>query len=381
MGIEIINDHKARLVVYRGSDLAGKPIRYKKTVEYTSKRDLNRQYRLFETEVDNNKALRGSVTLSDIINDYIDARKSAGARETTLRGYRVVRERIAETLGDPKAKNVKPMDIDRWIRKLTEDKNYSPKTVRNTVSLLSSAYNRAVRLGELDRNPCERVELPKKERKEPITLDIETFIPFCSALDTEFDAEPDRVCAIELALFCGLRMSEILGLTVDNIGDGIITVNKSRHRVNTGDEIKDIVSDTKTKESARTIAIPDRLKDHLAQLRKRHLELWIRMPGLERSNFVILDYDGSPIHSNQVSWYLMRLEERHNLPAVTPHKLRHTHASLARYLGYDILDISSQLGHAEKSTTLDIYTHLFQDASASSRGIAHGIDELLSAQS
>jgi len=44
------------------------------------------------------------------------------------------------------------------------------------------------------------------------------------------------------------------------------------------------------------------------------------------------------------------------------HALRHTQASLLRHSGVDLAVVSKRLGHTKISTTLNIYTHLFQDA-------------------
>jgi hypothetical protein len=64
------------------------------------------------------------------------------------------------------------------------------------------------------------------------------------------------------------------------------------------------------------------------------------------------------------------MEEDNDLPHVTVHGLRHTFASLLNSSGVDIARISRELGHSNIGTTMNIYTHVFGDVSASSRGIA-----------
>lgn len=53
------------------------------------------------------------------------------------------------------------------------------------------------------------------------------------------------------------------------------------------------------------------------------------------------------------------------------HGLRHTHTSLLAYLNTDKLSISKRLGHSQLSTTLNIYTHLFEE---SDKQIANSLD-------
>jgi integrase len=61
------------------------------------------------------------------------------------------------------------------------------------------------------------------------------------------------------------------------------------------------------------------------------------------------------------------------LPKVTFHGLRHTHASMFIAAGVDVLTISRRLGHSKPSTTLDVYGHLFKGADAAA---ANAIDAI-----
>lgn len=72
-----------------------------------------------------------------------------------------------------------------------------------------------------------------------------------------------------------------------------------------------------------------------------------------------------------------RLEQKHGLPNVTMHGLKHTYASLLHAQGVDMANISAELGHSSLSTTMNIYTHIFQSASNASRGIANTVNEFV----
>ena len=63
---------------------------------------------------------------------------------------------------------------------------------------------------------------------------------------------------------------------------------------------------------------------------------------------------------------------------MSPHGLRHTYASMLNAGGRNLTEISGQLGHSQQSTTLNMYTHLFKEASAASRSIADDLDALVS---
>ena len=61
----------------------------------------------------------------------------------------------------------------------------------------------------------------------------------------------------------------------------------------------------------------------------------------------------------------------HGLPDVTLHGLRHTFATMLNASGeFDIAEISAALGHSSIGTTINIYTHLFDEASNSARRVS-----------
>lgn len=67
--------------------------------------------------------------------------------------------------------------------------------------------------------------------------------------------------------------------------------------------------------------------------------------------------DGSPIHPDAVGIWLKRFAKRYGLRPVTPHKLRHTYATLQIFYGTDIRTVAGCMGHSTPATTLNIYSH------------------------
>jgi len=71
---------------------------------------------------------------------------------------------------------------------------------------------------------------------------------------------------------------------------------------------------------------------------------------------------GKPIFPQTPTKYLKSFGIRYGIKNLHPHALRHTAASIAVTHGADIAGVSAKLGHAEKSTTLNMYTHADQEA-------------------
>ena len=374
MGIEYRSKDKCRLVVYAGTDAYGKPKRFIRTVTYTSKRNAEKQYRLFEAEVMDGLTLETRSRISEMIDDYIASRKRKGRRSTTIHGYEVIKQRVIDTLGDPIACKVTRKMIDDWISNLYE--TYSAKTIRNTVGFLSSCYERYVDLEQVDRNPCKHADVPDKPARAHIILNMEDIKPFYDALCEEWDHQPDFVVAIELMLFCGLRRSEVLGLRPCCIDMINRTVHIDNARCRIGSE--SFMEGTKTTGSNRVLSLPATVFRDICELISLHEENARRDKNLPAPEYLILGDWGEPVHPSVLYAKLKRFEKKYSLPDVNLHGLRHTYASMLKYLGRDLTEISPQLGHTQQSTTLNIYTHLFQSASVSSRSIADDLDRLIS---
>ena len=68
------------------------------------------------------------------------------------------------------------------------------------------------------------------------------------------------------------------------------------------------------------------------------------------------------MHPDSVTDYLKKLSKRYGLPHLNPHAFRHTMASMLYYNGVDSVSISKRLGHAQVSTTSNIYAHVIESA-------------------
>ncbi len=72
--------------------------------------------------------------------------------------------------------------------------------------------------------------------------------------------------------------------------------------------------------------------------------------------------NGKPMHPDSLTDWLAKFSKRHNLPHINPHAFRHTMASILYFNGADSVSISKRLGHAQASTTSNIYAHVMEEA-------------------
>lgn len=353
--IEELGKNKYRFRVSVGSGAKRKV--YTRTIEHSGgKKALQEKYQEFEREC--RKAPLSDGTLEDIIKSYIESKRVQGLAPTTIRGYEICLERISSDLRCEKAQKVSPIQIEDYIS-LRADK-YAPKTICNDIKLISAAYERAIKLGLLNNNPCSRVTLPKQTQKEIQTLSEKEIVTLLEKLEEE---RLDLKVGYLLCLFCGLRRSEVLGLKESDIDFDrkCINIHQTRHSVNG----KASVQDTKTVKSRRTLAVPDFLLEDIKELIEKHHDY-----PYECSDYLICTAWGEPIHPDTFSVTL----KRSIMPNITVHGLRHTFATMLNAQGFDIARISAELGHSNIHTTLVRYTHVFGGASASSKGIADEIN-------
>ena len=72
--------------------------------------------------------------------------------------------------------------------------------------------------------------------------------------------------------------------------------------------------------------------------------------------------DGKPIHPDSVTVWMSKFSIRRGVPHINPHAFRHTMASILYFNSADSVSISKRLGHAQVSTTANIYAHVMESA-------------------
>lgn len=370
MAIQYLSRTKAKLIVSTGSASRGNRKQWTRTVTYKGKKDAERQYKAFEAECSASAGDAG--TVAELLEMYIDMQRIKGIKETTLRGYESYAKRLKLAFKGIDAKDLTPYQIERFIASAVKGepkkgypKQSSPKTIKGYVSLLSSAYKMAIRNKMLTYNPCDAVIIPKQKKPEITVLTKDDVQRFVDALD---DTTLDLRVVYELALFCGLRRSEIMGLMNDDVNTvfNAISVKRTRHRI----ACEDVIQDTKTERSRAIVSVPPFVMYDIVRLMEEHE----KDPYIE--NPFLIQYASEPMRPDYAKRQIKEFTRSHGLPDVTLHGLRHTFASMLNASGeFDIAEISAALRHSNIGTTLNIYTHLFEEATHSSRRIADFVEK------
>ena len=121
----------------------------------------------------------------------------------------------------------------------------------------------------------------------------------------------------------------------------------------------------KNQDSIRSIKLPEFIFELFKKYHKLQLELKTNMGDKwHETGYVFTQINGLPMSLDTIGWYMGKLSKKHNLKKVHPHALRHSNASILVASGQDIKTVSHRLGHANVSTTMNIYTHFIKAADA-----------------
>ncbi len=250
------------------------------------------------------------------------------------------------TDADMTSVSIADMDIDR-LRAITLSDVYgflnyamtgrenSAKTRARKVSCIRSFFKYLVsKAGVLSENPVKDLEIPAARRSMPVYLTLEESIELVKSVQTKY-SERDY-CIITLFLNCGMRLSELCGLNLNDIrGETLKLLGKGR----------------KERVVYLNAACVHALEQYLA----------VRVAPIKASEkyALFVSKRGTRLTQRRVEQIVGECLAAAGLSGqgYSPHKLRHTAATLMYQHGVDIRVLKELLGHVNLSTT-EIYTHV-----------------------
>ena len=279
----------------------------------------------------------------EAINDYLNTHCKLHCKASTLETYKNYTDVALKPLYIYKIKDFKRQHGERFILNLLE--TYSPKTVNNILMYLKSFFNYLVDTKVIAENPINKIKAIKLKRGEVKALSIEQMECFTKHAKNR----PFWVYVFFMTILNqGLRISECIALEWSDIDfkKQLMTINKQYYRYR--------LTPTKNYET-RVIDIPDTLLELLKQLYKtRTSDLLFNSP-LINGKYINVNN----IRQSHFNFIIQDVEEELDvdLDGITPHCLRHTHATYLLQNGVPVVAVSHRLGHRDCKTTLNIYNH------------------------
>ncbi|PKM84570.1 MAG: site-specific integrase [Firmicutes bacterium HGW-Firmicutes-11] len=266
--------------------------------------------------------------------------------------------------------NALEKDIKTLFEVSAATKQLSAQTILHYHRLISSILSTAVQWQVIFSNPCERVKPPRVERKEARYLDEHGAALLLSAL---IDEPVQYRVIVPLLLNTGMRRGELCGLEWPDIDfdNNLLHIRRTSLYLPDRGVFED---ETKNSSSNRSIKVPsatmEMLRSYRAWQNERRLELgdqWIQ------SKRLFTKWNGEPIHPDTISAWFYHFVIRKGLPDISLHSLRHTNATLQIAAGIPLKTVSNRLGHAQASTTGNIYAHAIKSADAAAAEVLEDI--------
>lgn len=232
-------------------------------------------------------------------------------------------------------KSVTLSDLYAFMSFVSNDRDNSAHARARKVASLKSFFNYLFNKAKLlDSNPASELESPKIVKRLPRYLNVEESKQLLSSVDGQYSERDYAI--ITLFLNCGLRLSELVGINLNNIRNENLTV------IGKGDKERSIPLN-----GACIKAIEDYLK--------------VRpVDSVKDKNALFLSERKQRISKESVQKIVKKYIKSAGLDPqrYSTHKLRHTAATLMyRYGNVDIRALQELLGHESIATT-EIYTHL-----------------------
>jgi len=307
-----------------------------KTIYGKSEIEIAEKVYQLRKEHDAGLELDDSTKVHDWCKTWYDTLIKDKYAESTRANYsNAVNNYIIPSIGAMKLKAVKPVHIQQILNGMAGKSDNLQAKVKNTTKRI---MDYAVQNGLIVRNPADGLTTNgnKSEGRKPITEEQETELLNELVKLSNIKLET----FINLALYCGLRKGEILGLTWKDIDfdKKLIKITKAA-RYGKNQVLKE--KNTKSKAGVRFVPIPD--------------EQYELLKTNKSDGFVITGTKGQQC----TKMVFRRLWEKLKLSyELTPHILRHTYCTNLFYAGVPLQTASYLMGHTSIRVTAEIYTFL-----------------------
>lgn len=350
---------KYKVIIELGKNPQGKRIRHTKE-GFKTKKEAKTYATIKENELLNNIIPSNSkVTLKDFILEwYSNHICNSNLALNTLSNYKArIETHIIPYMGSMQMNKIQVMDVQNFYYQLIKS-GLKPSSAKRVILVLRKCLNYAKKMNIISNVPCE-IEYVKdiKENKIKVWTE-EQLLYFLNEIRDTYLYFP-----VLLAAFTGMRIGELCGLRYSNMNLKDSRIKICEQVLN--DKINKTLIHTdilKTSKSNREITIPKFLVTAIEESENYYDK---------DSDFVVVNRDGKMCNPRNLSMDFTKkvskyskpkdansLEGYIQLPKISFHDLRHTHATILLLHGENIKVISERLGHESVKITLDTYSHV-----------------------
>lgn len=289
------------------------------------------------------KDINEETLFSEYYRQWIDVYKKGAIREATMSKYKMSLKWVEKLVPELK---VSELSRTAYQQLLNDYASYHERqTTLDFHHQLKGAILDAVDEGLIERDPTRKAIIKGKTPKAKKIKYLNQFELHTLLKDLELKDEVNWDWFILLVAKTGMRFSEALAITPDDFdfAHQTLSVSKTWDYKGEGGFLP-----TKNKSSVRKIQIDWQIVVQFSELVK----------GLPKDEPIFV---GKKIYNSTVNDVLTRHCKSCDIPVISIHGLRHTHASLLLFAGVSIASVARRLGHASMTTTQKTYLHIIQE--------------------
>lgn len=288
------------------------------------------------------------ITLEDLADQYIDEQKMTRKDATSRRNYFMAQKALRIFGADTLANSLDANYIRTKLIALDESPDTKNEILKRFKGMLRWGFRHDIIEDVAYLEKIERFKAPShREKIEDKYLESSELSDLLAGM-----RQPIWKAVTEFLVLSGLRFGEFAALKADDVD----IKGQMIHVSMTYDPNNKVETTAKTYESRRDVYMQDELLSVAKELRL--LMLRQRMMHGYSTDLYVCAEDGSHVKYYTYNKYLQQNSMRIIGREITPHTLRHTHASLLMEQGIGIDTISRRLGHSDSKVTKEIYLHV-----------------------
>ena len=294
------------------------------------------------------------ITVGQWLEKWLSVYAKTGVRGNTFAGYRaMVKNHLVPRLGAIRLQKLKGIDIQSMINDITAAGG-SARLAEAAYNVLRIALNKAIEQEIIFKPVYKGVALPQKLKKEYTPLTREQWNRLFAAAQKKSAVYPAMPAALSLLWATGVSRSELLALKWSDVNwqTGTISILRADIITDDGPEI----NNTKAAVRRRVLPLPKNTLDDLKKYKSRQTADRLAAKEWMDHDLIFAAEAGQLQDPRNWSKKFAKVAEEAGI-AVTPHKLRHDHASRLAENGASIKDAQYRLGHSTSRMLLDVYTH------------------------
>lgn len=367
-----------RARVYLGLDDAGRRRYASKTIRGTKREAEEALNQLLVEAAEHRRhpmAAMGGQTFAELVAKWREIGASDLEKSTLFEYERLLERRLLPRFGSKKLRSIRTVDLDTYYAELHRGdwgvKPLGALSIQHVHAVLRMLLNQAVRWEWIPTNPASKASpprVPKSQRTIPSPQAVRRILEDCEHHD------PELACFLRLSAVSGARRGEVCALRWSDVDleSGSLIIQRSLY---TGPKGQLLEKGTKT-HASRRVSLDPATRQSLArhrgtcEQRAKACDVELAIAG-----FVFSDTpDGAePWRPGRVTLAFRRLADRLGVTGVRLHDLRHFAATQLLAAGVPVKTVSARLGHANPTTTLNVYAHHLESADEDAAVVMGGL--------